>query len=140
MRFSPLGDHAVMITLGDTIDEATHRRVRAVTAALEGNRPPAVVDLVAAFASVTVHYDPAQVAATRANPGDSPYHAMVRILERALSASRDRPLPPPRVVEIPVCYGGDFGPDLEEVATRHGLRPELAPEFNAREDRKTVPR
>ena len=135
MRFSPLGDHAVMITLGDTIDEPTHPAgAHAVTAALDANRPPAVVDLVAAFASVAVHYDPAQVAPNPANPGDSPYHAMVRILERALSDSRDRPLPPPRVVEIPVCYGGDFGPDLEEVAARHGLRPDQVVEIHASGD------
>lgn len=134
MRFSPLGDHAVMITLGDTIDEPTHRRVRAVAAALDASRPPAVVDLVPAYASVTVHYDPALVAGDPANPGDSPYHAMVRILERALSESRDRPLPPPRVVEIPVSYGGDFGPDLDEVAALHGLSPDEVVEIHTSGD------
>jgi inhibitor of KinA len=30
----------------------------------------------------------------------------------------------PRIVEIPVCYGGEFGPDLEEVAEHNGITPE----------------
>ena len=27
-------------------------------------------------------------------------------------------LPQPRQIEIPVCYGGDFGPDLNDVVPR----------------------
>ena len=33
-------------------------------------------------------------------------------------------LPEPRVLEIPVCYGEEFGPDLEEVAQMHGITSE----------------
>jgi inhibitor of KinA len=41
-----------------------------------------------------------------------------------LNAQDDVELPPGRLVEIPVCYGGELGEDLEEVARRHGLTPE----------------
>jgi inhibitor of KinA len=34
---------------------------------------------------------------------------------------RDDTLPPPRTVEIPVCYGGDLGPDIDDVARQHGM-------------------
>ncbi len=40
-------------------------------------------------------------------------------------------LPTPRLVEIPVCYGGEFGPDLEEVAVARGLRPERVIELHS---------
>jgi len=40
-------------------------------------------------------------------------------------------LPPPRVVEIPVCYGGEFGPDLKDVAGLHGMTPDAAIELHA---------
>jgi inhibitor of KinA len=118
MRFTPLGDHAVTITLGDTIDLATHRRVRAACAALDATRPAGVTDQVPAFASVTVHYDPSLVAG---DANASPYDRLVAQLEEMLSNVRDEQLPPPRVVEIPVCYGGDLGPDLDDVARQHGL-------------------
>src|ERR1041385_5812454 len=39
-------------------------------------------------------------------------------------------LPAPRQVEIPVCYGGEFGPDLEDVASVHGITPERVVELH----------
>ncbi len=120
MRFTPLGDRAVTVTFGTTIDETTHRRVRAATARLDDRRPAGVVDLAPAFASVAVHYDPARV-----EPGHgSPYDRLVAILEHLLDDLRVESIPAPRQVEIPVCYGGELGPDLADVATRHSLSPD----------------
>jgi len=118
MLFSPLGDRAVLITLGDSIDEATHRRVRAVTRRIDADPPAGFVDRVPAFASITVHYEPSCVDAS----GDqSPHDAFVEHLRRLFSDLRDDSLPPPRVVEIPVCYGGALGPDIDDVARQHGI-------------------
>ena len=115
MQFSPLGDQALTITLGNSIDEATHRRVRAVVARLDRERPTGLIDLVPAFVSIAVHYDPAKVG------GNSPHESMVATLSALLRDVGDEALPPARVVEIPVCYGGDLGPDLGDVAARHGI-------------------
>jgi inhibitor of KinA len=118
MQFAPLGDRTVMITLGHSIDLATHRLLRAVSAQLDSTPPDGVVDQVPAFVSVAVHYDPIKVAG---DPHLSPYERIVVALERSLSGLHVEQLPEPRHVEIPVCYGGDFGPDLDEVGHRHGL-------------------
>lgn len=119
-RFTPLGDRALTITLGDTIDEPTRRRVHAVTAAIDRAGIPGVVETVPAFASVTVHYDPVRV-----STGDSsPHAALVSALEHLLDDVRVDDLPPAHVVEIPVCYGGELGPDLEDVARLHELTPD----------------
>jgi KipI family sensor histidine kinase inhibitor len=40
-------------------------------------------------------------------------------------------LPEPRLLEIPVCYGGEYGPDLKDVAERHGLTTQQAIELHA---------
>jgi len=40
-------------------------------------------------------------------------------------------LPEPRTVEIPVCYGGEFGPDLAEVASLHEMTEEQVIELHA---------
>jgi inhibitor of KinA len=121
MRFTPLGDRAVTITLGDTIDLATHRRVRAVSAALDARPPAGVVDQAPAFASVTVHYDPLRIAGDSTK---SPYERIVAELDELLSHVHDDDLPPPTLVEIPVCYGGELGPDLDDVARQHELTPQ----------------
>jgi inhibitor of KinA len=56
-------------------------------------------------------------------------------LEKELRKFLDRldkvKLPQPRQVEIPVCYGGEFGPDLEGVAALHGLTPDQVIELHA---------
>jgi inhibitor of KinA len=118
MRFSPLGDRAVLITLGDSIDEATHRRVRAVTARIDAEPPRGFVDRVPAFASLVVHYEPLLI---HAADSGSPHDAFVAALQHLLADVRDDALPPPRTVEVPVCYGGELGPDLEDVARQHGI-------------------
>jgi inhibitor of KinA len=121
MHFTPLGDRAITITLGDTIDLSTHRRVRAVSSALDARPLAGVVDQAPAFASVTVHYDPTRVSGDARR---SPYERLVAQLDHLLAGVREEDLPPPRQVEISVCYGGELGPDLEDVARRHELSPQ----------------
>jgi len=119
MHLSPLGDRALLIHLGDTIDESTHRLVRAVSARLASRPVPGTIELVPAFASVAIHYDPAGVPNEHAE--GSPYARFAAAVEAALIGLTDEALPPPRTVAIPVCYGGDYGPDLDQVARQHGL-------------------
>jgi inhibitor of KinA len=120
MHFSPLGDRAIHIELGSSISEATHRLVRAVCSRLDERRVPGVVEYVPAFTSVVVHYDPLRVGGV----GETPYARLVVAIDAALSDLRDDRLPPARVVEIPVCYGGALGPDLEDLARAHGITPD----------------
>src|SRR5262245_55156839 len=118
LNFSPLGDRAVIIQLGTSIDESTHQLVRAVCAQLDEDPIPGVVEYVPAFASVAVHYDPLLVAGAGIG---SPHSRIVNALRTVLSSSRDGTVEPAPVVEIPVCYGGELGPDLEDVARAHDL-------------------
>lgn len=122
MRFTPLGDRALLIELGSTIDEPTHRRVRAVLARLTTRPLPGVIEVVPAFASVAVHYDPVLVPNGQAS--ESPYSRVDAAVRAALVDLDEGSLDTPRAIEIPVCYGGVYGPDLEEVARLHELSVE----------------
>jgi inhibitor of KinA len=115
VRLSPLGDRAVLVTLGDSIDEQTHRLVRAVCAQLAAAPIAGVTDYVPAYASVAVHYDPARAGT---------YERAAAAIAAALADLSTVSLPAARVVEIPVCYGGELGPDLEELAQRHQRTPD----------------
>jgi inhibitor of KinA len=110
-----------MITLGHAIDEATHRLVQAASARLDSARLPGVVDQVPAFVSIAVHYDPAAVAG---NPSVGPYDRIAASLRDVLAGLRASDARVAKVVEVPVCYGGDLGPDLDDVAQRHSLSPD----------------
>lgn len=116
MNFSPLGDQALLITLGNSIDKATHQLVRAAVARIDAAHIDGIVDLVPAFASVAVHYRPDQFDADT-----PPYDQVAAALREVLSDITHAALPPARLVDIPVCYGGDLGPDLRDVAAKHEM-------------------
>lgn len=120
MRISPLGDSALRVEFGAKIDEATHLRVQAACAALEQVALPGVRELVPAYTTVTIHYNPAEVFAAGAPATDLSGWLALRV-EQAVTGARRASAPSGRKVEIPVCYGGEFGPDLARVAAQAGM-------------------
>lgn len=132
MTFAPLGDSAVVVTLGSSINEAALLRVRSLTTALERERTAGVVDVVPAYTTVTVFYDLARFSGGNESPYERVCRAIATHTEKAervgrevLPAKTDGASEPEvgREKEIPVCYGGEFGPDLEEVARHGGVSP-----------------
>lgn len=114
MRLSSLGDSALVIRFAP--DEAadapaTIEAVRGAVECLAAAGLPGVVDVAAASATVTLFFDPAITSSA----------ALAPLVGRLLGADGARAGPAPRVVSVPVCYGGDHGPDLDSVATHAGL-------------------
>lgn len=120
---SPLGDSAVIIQLGEGISEQTHRVVSALTKRIENDPFPGFIECVPAFTSVTVFYQPFEVyrKMESGKAVDSPYEKVKALIEHHLQELTMEEETNQRTVEIPVCYGGGFGPDLEEVADINGL-------------------
>ncbi|MCY7792031.1 5-oxoprolinase subunit PxpB [Bacillus haynesii] len=123
---SPLGDSAVIIQLGEGISEQTHRVVSALTKRIENDPFPGFIECVPAFTSVTVFYQPFEVyrKMESGKAVDSPYEKVKALIEHHLQELTMKEETNQRTVEIPVCYGGRFGPDLEEVADINGLTAE----------------
>jgi KipI family sensor histidine kinase inhibitor len=108
MTPTPVGDTAVEILLGHDV-----RRVRGMAAAILDDLPPGVVDVVPALDRVTVVYDIGRIEAV---------HDLVARLEIiARSSAASGPAAEPQLHEIPVCYGGEHGPDLAEVCAARGI-------------------
>src|SRR5471032_3127107 len=103
MTLSPLGDSAVVVALGAGAGALALPRVRALAAALAHDPPAGLVDIVPAFASVTVFYNPVHAGS---------YASLCAAIEvRAARADAAVVAHDPRVIEIPVCYGGELGAD-----------------------------
>jgi inhibitor of KinA len=121
MRLEPLGDAAVVATLGEGIDSGTLESVLSLAQAISSAGRPGITDIVPAYATVTAFYDAAQFAES---PGDA-YAAVCRFVESCAETAGARPrASEPRTVDIPVCYGGERGPDLAEVAAHCGMGPD----------------
>ena len=114
VRFRLVGERGLMAEYGDVISPEINRRVRRAFMDLEGHRPAGVVEVVPTYRSLLVSYDPATVDMV----GLKARLAALATAEGELAEEASR------LVEIPVCYGGDHGPDLEFVAQNAGLDPD----------------
>jgi len=120
-----LGDGAVMIRLGNTIDEETNRVVRLVSDYLEDRLFIGFIECVPSFAAVAVHYD--SVLVNKSRNAEERQHATIfeTVCSRLKPAVNELKLNSGdlsfRTIEIPVCYGGEYGPDLSFVAKYNGL-------------------
>lgn len=111
-QFEPLGEAALLLRFGDTLEPALTHSVQGLANLLRQAPTDGVLELVPSYSALAVHFDPLktdldQVAAW----------VRTRLRDNGPSAHRDAS----RLIEIPVCYGGDFGPDLADVAAHAGL-------------------
>lgn len=110
-RICRLGEHLLLVELGTTIDDQVNRRVLALADWVRLQHWPGVLDVVPAFASLGLHLAP--TADDRGIEG-----CLHDRLSGAQPVADDEP---GMLVDIPVHYGGQDGPDLDEVAALCGL-------------------
>ena len=112
MRYASFiaGEASLHVCFGGEIDPLVNRRVHAAAAGLRSLRLSGIRDVVPGYASLYVELD-----ATSTTAWD-----IQRVIDDLPEHAIDETAPGP-VVEIPVCYGGTFGPDLETLAGETGL-------------------
>ena len=128
MEIVPLGDSALIVRVRDRFEDAPERALNEVLRTfrrLQDAAIPGVIELVPAYTTVAVFFDPTVVASA----GPKPDQALDWLTERvrAVVAGVDGPgdgeVFPERVVEIPVCYHLEFAPDSERVAQHAQISP-----------------
>jgi KipI family sensor histidine kinase inhibitor len=117
-RIHPQGDRCLLLVFGETIDAGIGRACLGVARALREAALPGVTDVVPSFVAVAVHYAPGP-------RGDGPRFAeLVGRIEALLARGIPSAGADARDIDIPVCYGGEHGPDLPDVARAAGLSPD----------------
>jgi KipI family sensor histidine kinase inhibitor len=119
MTIQPASDRSLLVSFGEEISLDAHHKVAALTRSMEGVR--GVLNLHPAFASVLIDFDP-----RLCSPDDLESMVRERMPADVEAAAFDD-----RIVEIPVQYGGEFGPDLADVARHTGLSPEQVVELHS---------
>lgn len=104
------GDSALVLALPSRLDPGINARCVAVAEALRRRQVRGVRDVVEAFATVTVHFDPLVC------DGDALAAALRELVAAAASTARRDADRPREAIRLPVCYGGARGPDLAAVA------------------------
>lgn len=113
----PLGECALLIRFGSCIALQTSQRVHEAAAALRAAALPGVTDIVPAFATLALIYAPA----CWSGGGESAWRQLADAVLARLQAPHASTRQTAALIEIPVCYGGEYGPDLALVAQHCGL-------------------
>src|SRR6266852_5730807 len=120
-RFQRSSDQSLLIYFGHQISLAAHEHVRRLLRLLEIEPIAGIRNLHPAYCSLLIKFDPLQCR----------HEELEDALTRYLARLENVSLPHPREVQIPVCYGGEYGPDLVDVSAMHGMTPERVIELHS---------
>jgi len=112
-RFQRASDQSLLIYFGHQITLRAHEHVRRLLGLLELEPIAGVRNLHPAYCSVLVKFDALKLR----------HDDLEKMLKQYLDRLGTIDLPKPRDVEIPVCYGGQHGPDLMDVSALHKMTP-----------------
>ncbi len=121
VQFQPASDQSLLVYFVQQVTLETHQRIRKLLRLLESEPVAGIRNLHPAYCSLLVDFD-----ALKLNHAE-----LETILRSYLGRLNALSLPNPREREIPTCYGGEFGPDLVEVAAMHGITPAQAVKLHA---------
>jgi len=123
VKFQNASDQSLLISFGDSFSLRAHEKVRKLLRLLELEPVPGIRDLHPGYCSVLIRFDALQLR----------HDKLKSLLQKLLHHLKSVALPRPRLVEIPVCYGEEFGPDLPEVCALHDLTAEQAIQLHSSE-------
>ncbi len=116
MKFVLYGDSAILVEFGKRINASINAKVHLLDELLNSNPPKGMIESVPAYASLTVFYDPV------ISTPEELIERMKKLWKEKKNFREE--LHRDNTIEIPVVYGGKYGPDLEFVASYNGLSSE----------------
>lgn len=119
-RFLLGGDKTLYVELGDEISPEINQKVRAVSNAIDKAHIHGLIDLLPTYRSIQVYYDPLKI----------PLNKLKEQLTTLSQEASEETKRIGKVVEIPVAYGGEFGPDLGFVASHNNLTADAVIEIH----------
>ncbi|QHW33329.1 5-oxoprolinase subunit PxpB [Paenibacillus rhizovicinus] len=140
----PLGDRALVIGLKEEGNVPLWKLASELALRIRNLGVSWIVDVIPAYDTVTIVYEPlvvwglAGAGGLGRNERPLPYDYAVSFIEPLLAHTESADDGEIRIVEIPVCYGGEYGPDLADCAARSGLAEEAFIALHSRFDYKVA--
>ena len=124
VKLLPCGDSAVTVEFSREISEAVNGKIRFLASWLENERIDGVIETIPTFRSITVFFDPLVIKKKR----------LCRLILAAMKGYTEETSGEKRVFKIPVCYEGEYAPDLEDMAKITGLDPDVIVDIHTSRD------
>ncbi len=124
LRYYALGEQAITVVFADHIDPDISHKIRQAEIVLSKHPFSGMLTTVAAYTTLSIYYDPFILKSRQTIDVndiqewifDYFISLMDRVNENAQAAAN--------ILSIPVCYGGEYGPDLDIVSAHTGLNSE----------------
>jgi KipI family sensor histidine kinase inhibitor len=110
-RYLTAGDRALVVEFGNKISEDINSRVRSMMIAVERENIEGIIEITPTYRSLMIHYNPMKISYSKLLTD-------LKILEKKL---KDIDIPLPEIIEIPVLYNGENGPDIINVAEYNNI-------------------
>ena len=126
IKVMPAGDSALVVEVGNEINEAVNEKVHALAKKIRQENIPGITEMIPTFRSLLVSYDMLQISYSKLS-------VMLSVLSRELEMNQAAHH---RIVKIPCCYGARFGADLTDMERLTGLSREEIIELHSSVDYK----
>lgn len=114
VKIVPHGDASMLVEWGAVIDPKINQKITGLVSLFKDQKIEGVIDFIPAFSSLLINYDPRIIT----------FQRLKKITEDLLTIEISNNQLKKRIFEIPVCYGGEYGPDIEFIANNAQLTKE----------------
>ena len=124
VRYLVSGDCSVCVEFGNEISPEINKKIRSFKIAVEKSGIEGIVETVPTYRSLLVYYKPEIIS----------FREISEKFEELMGSLDNIEIPPPTVIEIPVLYGGEMGPDIQNVAEHNGKTVEEVIQIHTSEE------
>ncbi len=110
-KYLNAGDKALVIEFSNKISDEVNSKVRSMMIAIKQRNLEYIVETIPTYRSLMVNYNPLKIE----------YDELINSLKDIEKNLGNIEIPLPKVIEIPTLYGGEYGPDIENVAKHNNL-------------------
>lgn len=114
VKYLVAGDNAIQMEFGNEISKQINAKIRSTIDEIEKSKIEGIIEMIPTYRSITITYDPCVVR----------YKNLVEKLKEFEKSENAGESETVRIVEIPTCYGGEYGPDIKFISEHAGLSEE----------------
>ncbi len=118
------GDSSILVQFGETIDPIINRKIAATVQMIKQQQIKGITDLIPTYCSLLINYDPRVIS----------FSALTERIRGLLRIEISTSEVTKKIYEIPVCYGGEYGPDIQNIADNAGISIEEVIKIHTSQD------
>lgn len=124
IKLKIVGDSAVLLQFEEKIEPQINAAISSIVTMIKEQQVEGVIDMIPAFCSLLINYD------SRIISYEEISKRLLAIMEMDIATESAAKV----VYEIPVCYGGEYGPDMQNVMDNANLSEEEVIRIHTSED------